>query len=83
MRVTVIAAGFDGGEPGGQAPAALAQPRTQQSAASESSEPVPVAAAAPAAGSIWSSAPVAAPAPVADPSFDDDDSDLDISDFLK
>jgi cell division protein FtsZ len=84
VRVTVIAAGFDGGEPGGTAQAAIAQPRQQQSSASESAaEPVPAPAAAPAAGSIWSSTPVAAPAPVADPSFDDDDSDLDIPDFLK
>ena len=84
VRVTVIAAGFDGGEPGATGPAAVAAPRPQQSLPAEaSSEPAPAPAAAPSAGSIWSSTPVAAPAPVADPSFDDDESDLDIPDFLK
>lgn len=83
VRVTVIAAGFDGGEPGAQAPALTAQPRAQASAPAESAaEPTPAPVVAPAAGSIWSSTPVAAP-PRSPTRRSTTTSDLDIPDFLK
>lgn len=82
VRVTVIAAGFDGGEP----VVKPAEPRRSNFQAAESGA-IPVAAAsseASAPAESWS-APVEPPtaAPV-DRTFDDDsDDDLDIPDFLK
>jgi cell division protein FtsZ len=85
VRVTVIAAGFDGGEPGGDhgdarrstyVAAGSAEPEQSDTQAVEVDEaPQPVA---------WNQvdAQDATPA-VADPSFEDDGDDLDIPDFLK
>jgi cell division protein FtsZ len=85
VRVTVIAAGFDGGEPNVKTgigrrtnyelpdvvPAVAAHAQTQQATSSTGdSEPA------------WRSEPSLVTAPI-DRSFDDDDSDLDIPDFLK
>ena len=88
VRVTVIAAGFDGGEP---VPKALETKRTNFQApeaarATGQVAPVepeqPAAAAQPAAA--WTPEPEAVPTAQVDRSFDDDDSnDLDIPDFLK
>ena len=93
VRVTVIAAGFDGGEPG----AKVAEVRRSDLVAAGVAAGVSGGAAgaiagaaaasdgAPAAepaGSVWSSDP-AASTPVADPAFEDDSDDLDIPDFLK
>ena len=85
VRVTVIAAGFDGGEPIVKAgigrrtnyelpdavPAVGAHAQTPQA-------PSPIGNAEPA----WRSEPSLVTAPI-DRSFDDDDSDLDIPDFLR
>jgi cell division protein FtsZ len=85
VRVTVIAAGFDGGEPNVKTgigrrtnyelpdvvPAVAAHAQTQHATSSTGdSEPA------------WRSEPSLVTAPI-DRSFDDDDSDLDIPDFLK
>jgi cell division protein FtsZ len=93
VRVTVIAAGFDGGEPG----AKVAEVRRSDlvaagvaagvsggaagaiAGAAAASDSAPIAEPA---GSVWSSDP-AASTPVADPAFEDDSDDLDIPDFLK
>ena len=83
VRVTVIAAGFDGGEPA----AKVVDARRSNFQTAESGA-APVVAAAPAEASAhaesWS-APVEPPtAAPADRSFDDhNDDDLDIPDFLK
>jgi len=75
VRVTVIAAGFDGGEP-----------TTRPGAARRTNYVVPDAtpATAPAAEAetAWKAEPSLVHTP-SDRSFDDDDSDLDIPDFLK
>jgi cell division protein FtsZ len=83
VRVTVIAAGFDGGEP---APKVLEAKRTNF-VTPPVSEPVAresVAAEAPADQATTSWAPPAEPKAPVDRNFDDDESnDLDIPDFLK
>jgi len=82
VRVTVIAAGFDGGEP---APKALESKRTNFVAA-EAGQPVaPTAPAEPKPEpAAWTPEPESVPSAPADRNFDDDDSnDLDIPDFLK
>jgi cell division protein FtsZ len=85
VRVTVIAAGFDGGEP-----SAKALP-VERAGYAEAPEPVaapPAESAAPAAAAeapAWSSAP-APTAPAATPvdrDFDDDGDDLDVPAFLR
>jgi len=82
VRVTVIAAGFDGGEP---VPKALETKRTNFVAA-EAGTPVASAAAAeprpePAP---WTPEPESVPSAPVDRTFDDDENnDLDIPDFLK
>ena len=82
VRVTVIAAGFDGGEP-------RQRPHDSRRTNFVVADPVvaPTAAAAAAAGqdgpTSWSAEPsLVATAPI-DRNFDDDDGDLDIPDFLK
>jgi len=75
VRVTVIAAGFDGGEP---APKPREGRRTNYV--------VPDAPAAAVAGEsepVWTPEPSLVHTPPTDRGFDDDDSDLDIPDFLK
>jgi cell division protein FtsZ len=92
VRVTVIAAGFDGGEPNTR-PAAVDGRRASyveagseqaQAASSAPFETGEAAAPAPAADS-WQTgeSPAAEAAPQKDPAFDDENDDLDIPDFLK
>src|SRR5690554_4240767 len=83
VRVTVIAAGFDGGEP-------TIRPATdKRSNFVEAPLPVPVAASADAGDAAESSASAEwegepeLPKAQADPVFDEDDDNLDIPDFLK
>jgi cell division protein FtsZ len=82
VRVTVIAAGFDGGEP---VPKALETKRTNFVAA-EPGQPVAPAPAAeprPEPGA-WTPEPESVPSAPVDRTFDDDENnDLDIPDFLK
>jgi cell division protein FtsZ len=85
VRVTVIAAGFDGGEPG-------AKPSDARRSNFVSSDAQPAQASfgsaattteTPAAAQPWNE-PEPAPSAPADRSFDGDDDDgLDIPDFLK
>jgi len=82
VRVTVIAAGFDGGEP---APKALETKRATFVAAEAGQ---PVAQAAPVEpkpeAAAWTPEPESVPQAPVDRTFDDDDNnDLDIPDFLK
>jgi cell division protein FtsZ len=87
VRVTVIAAGFDGGEPTSQQ-----KERRSSWVDPEAGATVPVASAG-ATGAIedssssapsWASQEHEAPAQrAADPAFDDDDDELDVPDFLK
>jgi len=81
VRVTVIAAGFDGGEPTTRTGSAR---RTNYVIPDATPAAVsPSAATQTAAGdSSWKSEPSLVHTP-SDKSFDDDDSDLDIPDFLK
>ncbi|MEP6478842.1 MAG: cell division protein FtsZ [Rhodoglobus sp.] len=80
VRVTVIAAGFDGGEPS-------TKNRDARRTNFVASDPVVPPVTSPAAGepeSEWSQEPSLVPIPPIDRSFDDgDDDDLDIPDFLK
>jgi cell division protein FtsZ len=90
VRVTVIAAGFDGGTPKRATEGStLRRPLPQQTqaqtrdaaraaATKREAEKVPVGASAPASGTVPVSGSTPAPRP---PQFDDDD--LDIPDFLK
>jgi cell division protein FtsZ len=93
VRVTVIAAGFDGGEP---APKVLetkrtnfVTPETGSVDAARAATAAPAAAAAPASTTgeqpAWTPAVETTPAAPADRSFDDETNpdDLDIPDFLK
>jgi cell division protein FtsZ len=90
VRVTVIAAGFDGGEPNARPAAVESRRTTYVEAGSEESQVQ--SSAEVEAGEIpapqttpWQStgeAPVAEAAPK-DPAFDDENDDLDIPDFLK
>ncbi|WP_294179376.1 cell division protein FtsZ [uncultured Schumannella sp.] len=79
VRVTVIAAGFDGGEPS-------ARPSSERRS-NFVEAPVPVAVAAESASGEshgWSADPETPTGAVpVDHDFDDDDSELDIPDFLK
>ena len=82
VRVTVIAAGFDGGEP---VPKALETKRTNFVAA-EAGQPVaPAPAAEPRTEPApWTPEPESIPSAPVDRTFDDDENnDLDIPDFLK
>ncbi|MCY7412459.1 MAG: cell division protein FtsZ [Salinibacterium sp.] len=77
VRVTVIAAGFDGGEPRQQA---------HDSRRTNFVGPEPVAGQASAVRegpTSWSAEPSLVPTSPIDRNFDDDDGDLDIPDFLK
>jgi cell division protein FtsZ len=74
VRVTVIAAGFDGGEP------TTKSRDTRRSSFVGAGAPIKEASAE--AGASWSDAEPAHTAPV-DHAFDDDDDDLDVPDFLK
>jgi cell division protein FtsZ len=74
VRVTVIAAGFDGGEP---------TPKSRDSRRDTFvGAGAPIKAATAEAGSGWSETDHPVTAPV-DHAFDDDDSELDVPDFLK
>jgi len=87
VRVTVIAAGFDGGEPN---PKHIAERRTNftpADAAAVATAPAtgstPTVVAEPASAPAWtSSEPDVPPTAPIDPAFDDD-GDIDIPDFLK
>jgi len=89
VRVTVIAAGFDGGEPGAKAvevrradlvaAGVAAGAGTSGALASGASDSAPHLDAA--ASSVWSG--VEPGAAVADPAFEEDPDDLDIPDFLR
>lgn len=83
VRVTVIAAGFDGGEPSGQQ-----QQKDRRSSYVDPDTTAPVAAShahdetAPVAS--WATQEHEPPVQrAADPAFDDDDDELDVPDFLK
>jgi cell division protein FtsZ len=85
VRVTVIAAGFDGGEPN---PKHIAERRTNFTPADAAAVAVaPVASTGtptepPAVTQAWTPEPELTPTAPVDPAFDDDD-DIDIPDFLK
>jgi cell division protein FtsZ len=99
VRVTVIAAGFDGGEPGAKVPevrradlvaagmaagAGSSAGTAPATAAGDSGRYDAPAHAAATDSSVWQSVDSGAgDAIVADPAFDDDSDDLDIPDFLK
>jgi cell division protein FtsZ len=74
VRVTVIAAGFDGGEP------SVKSRDTRRSSFVGAGAPIKENAAESGAGWSESEHPVTAPV---DHAFDDDDDDLDVPDFLK
>jgi cell division protein FtsZ len=74
VRVTVIAAGFDGGEP------SVKSRDTRRSSFVGAGAPIKENAAEASAGWSESEHPVTAPV---DHAFDDDDDDLDVPDFLK
>ncbi len=74
VRVTVIAAGFDGGEP------SVKSRDTRRSSFVGAGAPIKESSAESGAG--WSEAEHPVTAPV-DHAFDDDDDDLDVPDFLK
>ena len=82
VRVTVIAAGFDGGEP---APKALETKRTNFVAAEPGQPVAPVTPTEPKPETAaWTPEPESVPQAPVDRTFDDDDNnDLDIPDFLK
>jgi len=82
VRVTVIAAGFDGGEP---VPKALETKRTNFVAAEAGTPVAPAAAAEPRPEPApWTPEPESVPSAPVDRTFDDDENnDLDIPDFLK
>ncbi|MBI5161907.1 MAG: cell division protein FtsZ [Micrococcales bacterium] len=93
VRVTVIAAGFDGGEPsarphdmaGGFLDAGIPGPGEGTAAVAPPLASTPAAIPAPepvAAAPSWSREPEAPTTPRVDRDFDDDD-DLDVPDFLK
>jgi cell division protein FtsZ len=87
VRVTVIAAGFDGGEPGAK-PAEVRRGDLVSAGIAAGAATTATADAASGFGgsdasSAWQSESLAADAIVADPAFDDESDDLDIPDFLK
>jgi cell division protein FtsZ len=84
VRVTVIAAGFDGGEP--TTKSALARRKNFQTpdpAPATSAAPSPTVEQAAPAAQAWRNEPSLVPTAPIDRNFDDDDGDLDIPDFLK
>ena len=99
VRVTVIAAGFDGGEPGAKAVevrradlvaagiAAGAGSATAGAAASTGGAPATESAnysdGELTASSVWGASESSSGVTVADPAFEEDADDLDIPDFLK
>jgi cell division protein FtsZ len=85
VRVTVIAAGFDGGEPVQKAVETKRTNFVTPAAGSETGQVAPATAAAAAApAAAWTPEPEAVATAQADRTFDDDESnDLDIPDFLK
>ncbi len=86
VRVTVIAAGFDGGEPTSKSTVAR---RTNyvvpETGSATSATPVAASANDSAEHSVdaWRNEPSLVPTAPIDRNFDDDDGDLDIPDFLK
>jgi cell division protein FtsZ len=81
VRVTVIAAGFDGGEP---APKRTDARRTNFVDAAVPGATAPIEADLSEQSSAWNAEPTLVHTPPIDRgSFDDDDNDLDIPDFLK
>jgi cell division protein FtsZ len=82
VRVTVIAAGFDGGEP---VPKAIDSKRTNFVAADASRPAAPAEQAEPKSEpAAWTPEPESIPSAPVDRTFDDDENnDLDIPDFLK
>ncbi len=78
VRVTVIAAGFDGGQPQKRQQSRLAEPRPQARPAATSN--APQASPMPGQRPV---APAPAPAPRPAPQPVDDDDDLDVPDFMK
>ncbi len=98
VRVTVIAAGFDGGEPGAKAVevrrADLVAAGIAAGAGSAKSGASASSAGAPAtesgtysdgelAASVWGGSDASSGVTVADPAFEEESDDLDIPDFLK
>ena len=85
VRVTVIAAGFDGGEPVQKVVETKRTNFVNPAAGSETAQVAPAATAAAAApAAAWTPEPEAVATAQADRTFDDDESnDLDIPDFLK
>ena len=86
VRVTVIAAGFDGGEPVQKVVETKRTNFVTPEAGRETGQVAPVATAAAAAApaAAWTPEPEAVATAQADRTFDDDESnDLDIPDFLK
>jgi cell division protein FtsZ len=84
VRVTVIAAGFDGGEPGDRSDARRSTYVAASSGETERADTQAIDAEEFQAPVAWNQADAqdATPA-VADPSFEDSGDDLDIPDFLK
>ncbi|MDH6237218.1 cell division protein FtsZ [Cryobacterium sp. CG_9.6] len=89
VRVTVIAAGFDGGEPGAKAVevrrADLVAAGVAAGAGTASTGKADTAsvAAPDATSSLWSADSSTGAAAAADPAFEEESDDLDIPDFLK
>ncbi|WP_104139145.1 MULTISPECIES: cell division protein FtsZ [unclassified Cryobacterium] len=94
VRVTVIAAGFDGGEPGAKAvevrradlvAAGIAAGTGTASAGSAGAPPTDSGSYSDGelAASVWSGTDSASGVTVADPAFEEEADDLDIPDFLK
>ncbi len=80
VRVTVIAAGFDGGEPSTKPREAR---RSNYVVPEEAAAPAAVAGDAPESASWGAEPSLVHTAPIDRGGFDDDDADLDIPDFLK
>jgi cell division protein FtsZ len=84
VRVTVIAAGFDGGEPTAKTLEAKRATFVTPEPAHQTGQVAPVAAAEAPVTTTWTPEPEAVPTAPVDRTFDDDESnDLDIPDFLK
>jgi cell division protein FtsZ len=84
VRVTVIAAGFDGGEPTAKTLEAKRTNFVTPEPARQTGQVPPVVAAEAPVTTTWTPEPEAVPTAPVDRTFDDDESnDLDIPDFLK
>ena len=87
VRVTVIAAGFDGGEPGSKPVVDTRRSKFVEAGAEDAAYSSAVTEAgeveAPVAETWTGETPVAETAAPKDPAFDDENDDLDIPDFLK